>query len=95
MRLRRRSERDICFLKVIFTGLAANATSGKPGVTMTVDPNERLARLEERMRELEGLIRGCKTDIKVLLAGLVFVFLAGSRLFHAVLASLGVDWGAP
>jgi hypothetical protein len=55
---------------------------------MIVDPNERLARLEERMRELESSIRGCKTDIRVLIAGLVFVFLMGSRFFHAVLASL-------
>jgi hypothetical protein len=55
---------------------------------MTVDPNERLACLEVRVRELEGSIRGCKTDIRVLIAGLVFVFLSGSRLFQAVLASL-------
>ena len=55
---------------------------------MTVDPNGRLARLEERMKELEGAIRGCKTDIRVLIAGLVLVFLAGSRFFQAVLASL-------
>ena len=58
---------------------------------MTVDTSERLARLEERIRELEGSIRGCKTDIRVLLAGLVFVFLAGSRFFQAVLASLQGD----
>jgi hypothetical protein len=57
---------------------------------MTADPNERLARLEERIRELEGSIRGCKTDIRVLIVGLVLVFLAGSRFFQAVLASLQV-----
>jgi hypothetical protein len=45
---------------------------------MTADPNE-LTRLEERVRELEGLLRGCKTDIRVLAVGLVLVFLAGSR----------------
>jgi hypothetical protein len=55
---------------------------------MTGDPNERVARLEERVRELEGLLRGCKTDIRVLAAGLVLVFLAGSRFGQAVLASL-------
>jgi hypothetical protein len=57
---------------------------------MTVDPSERLARLEERIRELEGSIRGCKTDIRVLIVGLVPVFLASSRLFQAALASLEV-----
>jgi hypothetical protein len=56
---------------------------------MTVDPNERMAHLEERVRELEGSIRGFKTDIWVLVAGLVFVFLSGSRWFQAVLAELG------
>jgi hypothetical protein len=55
---------------------------------MTVDPNERLADLEVRMRELEGLIRGCKTDIRVLAVGLALVFLVFSRFGQAVLASL-------
>jgi hypothetical protein len=55
---------------------------------MTVDPSERLALIEERMRELEGSIRGCKTDIRVLIVGVVLVFLASSRFFQAVLASL-------
>ena len=41
---------------------------------MTVDPNERLAGLEVRMRELEGLIWGCKTDIRVLAVGLAWCF---------------------
>jgi hypothetical protein len=40
------------------------------------------------MRELEGLIRGCKTDIRVLAVGIVLVFLAYSRLGQAMLASL-------
>ena len=35
------------------------------------DPNERLAWLELRVRELEGTLRGCKTDIRVLAVGLV------------------------
>jgi hypothetical protein len=55
---------------------------------MTVDPNERLVVLEKRMGELEGLIRGCKTDIRVLAVGLVLVFLVFSRFGQAVLASL-------
>jgi hypothetical protein len=55
---------------------------------MTDDPNERLARLEERIwkleGELEGSIRGCKTDIRVLAVGLVVVFLLGSRMVEAM-----------
>ena len=52
------------------------------------DPNERLAWLELRVRELEGTLRGCKTDIRVLAVGLVLVFLLGSRLFQAMFTDL-------
>jgi hypothetical protein len=60
----------------------------RPVSRMTVDPNERLAYLEASMRELEGSIRGCRTDIRVLAVGLVLVFLVFSRFGQAVLASL-------
>jgi len=55
---------------------------------MIVDSNERLACLEARMREVEGLIRECKTDARVLAVGLVLVFVVFSRFGQAVLASL-------
>jgi hypothetical protein len=56
---------------------------------MAVDPDERLALLEAQMRELEGLIQGCRNDIRVLMVGLVVVFLVCSRIGQAVLALLG------
>jgi hypothetical protein len=58
---------------------------------MTVDPNERMASLEWRIRVLEDLIQGCRSDLRVLIVVLVVVFLLGSRMVHAILASLGFE----
>ena len=56
---------------------------------MTDDPNERLARLEDRIWKLEGeleaSIRGCRNNIRVLAVGVVVVFLLGSKLVQAIL----------
>ena len=53
---------------------------------MSVDPNERLARLEDRIWklecELEAESRGRSKDVWVLPAGLVVVFLSGFRWFR-------------